>query len=144
MSAPRTNKPTSPTQEKTSCWRSRPVDRLTSPAIAAPPIAPANVENIDSAYLPVSGDTNAPQASEGSSPSSSLPSPDHSCARSRNGPSGTPVTIVSSVIPSPFALNAPVIGPSLSSGRSALNCSNCCATSGSCFKAASRSGLAST
>ena len=143
MSAPRTNRPTSPIQEKTSCWRSRPVDCLTCPAIAAPPSAPANVEKSDCADSPSFGITKAPQASPGSSPISSFAPPDHSSTSLRNGPSGTPVTIVSSVMPSPSAVNAPVTGPSFSNGKSDLNCSNCCAASGSCLSAASSSGLTS-
>jgi hypothetical protein len=61
----------------------------------------------------------------------------------RNGPSGTPVTTVSSAMPSPSAVNAPVIGPSFSSGKSDLNCSKFRAASGSFFMAASSSGLTS-
>jgi hypothetical protein len=55
-----------------------------------------------------------------------------------------PVTTVSSVMPSPSAANAPVTGPSSSSGNMRSNCPRFAAAAGSCFFAASISGFGST
>ena len=124
--APRTNTPTSPIHENTSCSRSSPVACLTCAVTAAPPSAPANEENSDFAASPTFGTANAAQASPGSSPSSSLPLPPSSAVSVLTAPSGIPVVIVSSAMPSPSACSEPTVGPSLSNGKIDLNCSSCC------------------
>ena len=92
MSAPRTNTPTSPIQEKTSCSRSRPVACLTCAATAAPPIAPANVENSDLRRLAELRRRERGPGVAGQLADQLAAAADHSAARLRNGPSGTPVS----------------------------------------------------
>ena len=141
--SPRTKTPTSPIQENTSCSRSSPDSCLSWVVSAAPPSAPANAEKSDFAASPTFGTANAPHASPGRSPSRSLPLPPSSAVSVLTAPSGMPVVTVSTAMLSPSACSEPTVGPSLSNGRIDLNCSSCCAASGSSASAASISSFVS-
>ena len=107
-------------------------------------MAPANDENSVFAVSPSLGSANAPQASPGRSAVRSVLPPAVSATSERNGPSGTPVVAESTTIASPSACSEATVGPSLSTGRNDLNCSNDAATSGSSASVASTIAFVST